>query len=119
MTAGMPERPTHEPGDETSPAEAGARPIVVRFARGLVTWLFVSALLIGTLELAVRVQDWIRYRTPILSPYRSEEDLVIRDTDGHLHRMLDARLAAEVLDQAHHPLHTPRSERCIDQHHSC
>jgi hypothetical protein len=35
-----------------------------------------------TFELTCRVEDWVMYRMPLASPYRSVEDLIIRDADG-------------------------------------
>jgi hypothetical protein len=40
-------------------------------------------LIIGlAFEVTTRVEDWIRFRTPFLSPYRSQMDLFERDDDG-------------------------------------
>jgi len=36
----------------------------------------------ASFELATRVQDWVRYRMPLLSTVTSEEELMMRDRDG-------------------------------------
>jgi len=43
--------------------------------------LIVFGVALG-LEGGARVEDWISYRSPILNRYRSEEDLVVRVSDG-------------------------------------
>ena len=70
-----------------TPSPAAATPAIVRprrsrpFATAL-SWLalFVAAAIV--FELSCRVEDWVMYRTPIASPYRSIDDLVTRDADG-------------------------------------
>lgn len=44
--------------------------------------LALSALFLVVFESATRVEDWVRYRTPFFSPYRSQSDLVVRDEKG-------------------------------------
>lgn len=36
----------------------------------------------ASLELTTRIEDWVRFRTPFLSPYRSQSELIVRDKDG-------------------------------------
>lgn len=36
----------------------------------------------GIAELTSRIEDWIEHRTPLLSPYTSQNDLLVRDADG-------------------------------------
>lgn len=48
-------------------------------------WGAVLAAVLGFLvafELTARVEDWVRYRMPFDSPYRSEGDLAVRDSLG-------------------------------------
>lgn len=35
-----------------------------------------------SLEVTARLEDWVRYRTPVLSRYRSQADLIVRDESG-------------------------------------
>jgi hypothetical protein len=48
----------------------------------LIRWFGLGLLFLGTLEAAARLEDWVRYRTPFLSPYRDQSELVVRDRDG-------------------------------------
>lgn len=50
-----------------------------------------------TLEAACRVEDWVRYRTPLLSRARSQEDLLVRDADG-AHGRANARFQKWVMN---------------------
>jgi hypothetical protein len=45
-------------------------------------WLGLIVLFAFVFELTCRVEDWVMYRMPIGSPYRSVEDLIVRDADG-------------------------------------
>src|SRR5687768_9139130 len=45
-------------------------------------WCGLAALFVGVFELACRVEDWVRYRTPIDSPFTSQTDLVMHGPDG-------------------------------------
>src|SRR5690348_16942167 len=45
--------------------------------------LAALVLLFGlSLEVTARLEDWVRYRTPVLSRYRSQSDLIVRDEAG-------------------------------------
>jgi len=46
------------------------------------SWIALAIILALSFELTVRVQDWVRYRMPILSPVTSEADLMVRDRLG-------------------------------------
>ena len=48
----------------------------------MVRWLALAACVGIVFELTCRVEDWVMYRMPILSPYTSVEDLLVRDRDG-------------------------------------
>ena len=48
----------------------------------IVGWLALMVVFAGVFEMTCRVEDWIMYRMPIGSRYRSVEDLLIRDADG-------------------------------------
>lgn len=70
------------------PAPAGA-PAPVSDAPRRRAWLrngLHAALLLplglAVLELTVRLEEWVQYRTPLLSPVRSQSDLIMRDEDG-------------------------------------
>ena len=45
-------------------------------------WLALVVVFAGVFELTCRVEDWVMYRMPIGSPFRSVEDLIVRDADG-------------------------------------
>jgi hypothetical protein len=44
--------------------------------------LALAALFFLVLELSCRLEDWVRYRTPIFSRFRSQSDLLVHDLDG-------------------------------------
>lgn len=45
-------------------------------------WLGLLVLFVLALEFSARAEDWVRYRTPILSRFRDQSDLMVRDKDG-------------------------------------
>lgn len=47
-----------------------------------IRWGALGMLFLLTLELTCRVEDWIRFRTPLFSPIGSQTDLLVRDADG-------------------------------------
>ena len=51
------------------------------FAR-TATGIGLAVLFLLSFELTARVQDWVRFRMPILSPITSESDLMVRDAFG-------------------------------------
>ena len=55
----------------------------------VLTMLAVAAAVLVGGELAARIEDRIRWDTPFLSPYRSQDDLLIRDAAG-MHGRPDA-----------------------------
>ena len=75
-TARALEKPYGDPGLTIT----GARGRV----RASVGWLCVGIVFAIVLELACRVEDWVMYRTPLLSRYTAINDLVIRDADPEL-----------------------------------
>ncbi|MCC7054126.1 MAG: hypothetical protein IT355_12750 [Gemmatimonadaceae bacterium] len=78
---------------ETSGAPASTRRRGRRFAVGFavaVGWALCF-------EVGLRIDDWVRYRTPMLSPYRSQTQLVVRDADG-IHGRPHARFRKWVLN---------------------
>jgi hypothetical protein len=46
------------------------------------TWLLIAVVVAVVVELTCRVEDWVMYRMPLASPYRSLDDLVVRDAQG-------------------------------------
>jgi hypothetical protein len=62
------------------------------------TWLVIFAVFAVAFELACRVEDWVLYRTPILSPYHSVEDLLTRDAEG-MHGRANARFQKWVMNE--------------------
>jgi hypothetical protein len=51
-------------------------------AGGVLTWVGVVIAFLVTLELTCRVEEWVMYRTPMLSRYTQVNDLLVRDADG-------------------------------------
>ncbi len=45
-------------------------------------WGLILIACAAVFELTCRVEDWVMYRMPLDSPYRSIEDLAVRDADG-------------------------------------
>lgn len=45
-------------------------------------WLFLLGVFVVTLEITCRLEDWIRFRTPLLSPFLSQADLMVSDGSG-------------------------------------
>ena len=50
--------------------------------RRLAAWVGLGIVVSLVFELTCRVEDWVMYRMPLVSPYRSVEDLIVRDADG-------------------------------------
>jgi hypothetical protein len=48
----------------------------------LASWLLIAIVVAVVVELTCRIEDWVMYRMPIASPYRSLDDLVVRDAQG-------------------------------------
>jgi hypothetical protein len=48
-------------------------------------------------EFGVRVEDWVRYQTPLLSPFNSQGQLMVRDADG-IHGRPNSRFRKWVLN---------------------
>jgi hypothetical protein len=59
-------------------------------ARAVARWGLLLVLFVGTLEITSRIDDWVRFRTPFLTPITSQVDLVARDQDG-VHGRANAR----------------------------
>jgi hypothetical protein len=67
------------PAESPLPADLPApESLASRLGRGIVL-LGVFAIV---LEATCRVEDWVAYGTPLLSPFTAQEQLVIRDADG-------------------------------------
>jgi len=49
---------------------------------GIAGWLLIILTFVCVVELACRIEDWVMYRMPIASRYRSLDDLVVRDAAG-------------------------------------
>ena len=58
----------------------------------------LAALFCFTLELACRIEDWVHYRTPLLSRFRSQADLLVRDPLG-AHGRPNARYQKWVMNE--------------------
>ena len=76
-------RPVVPPTAPASPSSDGRPGRGPRHAlRRVGEWTLLLALFGVTAELACRIEDRIRFGTPILSRYRSVADLFVRDADG-------------------------------------
>jgi hypothetical protein len=51
-------------------------------ARTVLAWASVFAVSLLVLEVTCRIEDWVAYRSPLISSFTSLDDLVIRDADG-------------------------------------
>ena len=60
-------------------------------------WGALIALFAFTLEATCRIEDWVRYRTPLFSPIISQSDLIVRDADG-VHGRPNARFQKWVMN---------------------
>jgi len=65
--------------------------------RSLVQGAIVLVIVSIAFETTVRMEDWIRYRTPMGARYRSQSDLVVRDADG-IHGRSGARYKKWILN---------------------
>jgi hypothetical protein len=68
-----------------SPSEALSRAEPARRAgpvRRILGWVGIALAFGVVLELTCRLEDWVMFRTPILSRVSSLDDLVVRDADG-------------------------------------
>ena len=72
-------------GTDVRRAEPARSPAV-----GFGGWLLIALVFAFTVDLACRVEDWVMYRMPIASRYRSLDDLVVRDAKG-MHGRPNAR----------------------------
>jgi hypothetical protein len=61
-------------------------------------WIGIVLCFLLVLELTCRIEDWVMYRTPVLSKYTSIEDLVVRDADG-MHGRPNARYQKWVMNE--------------------
>ena len=92
----------------TAPVET-ARALGERYDSGLgvsatrqrthtaVGWVCLSIVFVLVLELTCRIEDWVTYRTPLLSRFTTINDLVIRDADG-MHGRPNARFQKWVMN---------------------
>ena len=73
ITTALPERTSPTPAAGKVARPSGGRPVA---------WLLIALVVTVVIELTCRVEDWVMYRMPLTSPYRSLDDLVIRDARG-------------------------------------
>ena len=75
-----------------------------QYARGeavyltVARWIGIVFCFVFVLELTCRIEDWVMYRTPVLSRYTSIEDLVVRDADG-MHGRPNARYQKWIMNR--------------------
>src|SRR5918998_6875961 len=78
-------------------APADVQPRRRSAVRTTVAWVALAGLFLFTFEMTCRIEDWIRFRSPILSPITSWEHLLIRDRDG-MHARPNARFRKWVIN---------------------
>jgi len=79
-------------------AAAGRHAAIFMHLGRLLLRLAGLVLLFGaSVEITSRVEDWVRFRTPLLSPYRSQVDLMVRDKDG-MHARPNSRFQKWVIN---------------------
>jgi hypothetical protein len=62
-----------------------------------VRWIGLLGLFALTAEITCRIEDWIRFRTPVFSPITSQADLLVRNEDG-VHGRPNARFQKWVMN---------------------
>lgn len=67
-----------------SPSRTPPEPKATRIDgyRRVVAWASLGAVFMLVAEFTCRIEDWVMYRTPIVSRVGSLDDLVVRDADG-------------------------------------
>jgi hypothetical protein len=60
-------------------------------------WAVLTVVFAVALELACRVEDWLRFGTPFLTPVTSQGDLLVRDSEG-IHGRPNARFQKWVMN---------------------
>jgi hypothetical protein len=65
--------------------------------RPVLRWVALTIVFLVALELTCRVEDWLRFRTPLFTPITSQGDLMVRDRDG-IHGRPDARFQKWVMN---------------------
>src|SRR5947209_1949044 len=48
----------------------------------ILRWIALIGLFAFTLEMTCRIEDWLRFRTSLLSPITSQDDLFVHDETG-------------------------------------
>ncbi len=71
----------------------GARPRRAPVLR----WTMLAIVFVLALELTCRIDDWVKYRTPLFTPVTSQSDLLMRDRDG-IHGRPGARFQKWVMN---------------------
>ena len=82
-----------QPDGSGAPRAEPARPAAIGFGG----WLLILLVFAVSVEFACRVEDWVMYRMPIASRYRSLDDLVVRDATG-MHGRPNARFEKWVMN---------------------
>jgi hypothetical protein len=85
---------------ERSDQPAGRRPgkAGLSLAQKLTySFILMTGLAVGV-EVAIRIEDWIRYRMPVVSPFGSMEHLIVRDADG-VHGRANAQFEQWVMNE--------------------
>ena len=86
------------PSDQTPSAGAPASEAPPRrTGRRLAIGAAVAVAWALCFEVGLRVDDWVRYGTPLLSPFRTQAELMVRDADG-IHGRPHARFRKWILN---------------------
>lgn len=94
--AGAPLPPPTSPPD-APPDDVVAAPLPRSLTARVVRAVALAAIFAVFFELACRVEDQVRYGTPLLSRFTSQEDLMVRDAQG-MHGRPNARFQKWVLN---------------------
>jgi hypothetical protein len=65
--------------------------------RPFLRWVALTIVFLVALELTCRIEDWLRFRTPLFTPMTSQTDLMVQDRDG-IHGRPDARFQKWVMN---------------------
>lgn len=83
--------------EEQDDADAGGVARQRAIARPFLRWVALTIVFLVMLELTCRIEDWLRFRTPLFTPITSQTDLMVRDRDG-IHGRPDARFQKWVMN---------------------
>jgi hypothetical protein len=83
--------------EEHGVASAGGEDRPRTAPRAAVRWAVLTVVFLVVLELTCRIEDWVRFGTPFLTPITSQSDLIMRDREG-MHGRPNARFQKWVMN---------------------